>query len=130
NTVTSRLTYTLDCCDAAMLSTFWSETLGYSRVGNFGTFWPLVPPNGVEEPWLVLQQVTERKAGKNRMHLDLHIEGGDLDAEVRRIESLGAQRLSTQAVVMGDHMWFVMADPEGNEFCVVRRPDKRSASAP
>jgi predicted enzyme related to lactoylglutathione lyase len=116
----SRITYTLDCCDPKRLSEFWSEALGYSSAGPFGDFWPPVPPESSGEPWLVLQTVSEPKSGKNRMHLDMH--AADLDAEVKRLESLGAQRLS-DLVVLGDFSWFVMADPEGNEFCIVRPGD-------
>jgi predicted enzyme related to lactoylglutathione lyase len=117
----SRLTYTLDCCDAEKLSGFWAEVLGYSLRGRYGDFWPLVPPESVDEPWFVLQQVGEAKSGKNRMHLDVHV--ADLDGEARRLEALGARRVSHDAVVMGNVSWFVMADPEGNEFCIVRPGD-------
>jgi hypothetical protein len=117
--VASRLSYTLDCCDGETLAAFWTEALGYTCRGHFGQFWPLVPPEGVDEPWFVLQQVGERKLGKNRMHLDLHVDG-DLDSEVRRLEALGARRGSAGAVVMGNLRWVVMADPEGNEFCLMR----------
>jgi predicted enzyme related to lactoylglutathione lyase len=120
--VASRLTYTLDCCDGEQLSAFYAGALDYSCRGRFGQYWPLQSRESPDEPWLVLQQVAEAKHGKNRMHLDLHIDGGDLNAEVSRLEALGAQRLSKEPVEMGDHSWFVTADPEGNEFCVVRRP--------
>ena len=118
----SRLTYTLDCCDGERLSAFWAEALGYSRRGKFGEYWPLDSRESADEPAFTLQQVSERKSGKNRMHVDIHITT-DLDAEVRRLEALGAHRISDEAVVMGDHSWFVMGDPEGNEFCIVRRPE-------
>ena len=117
----SRLTYTLDCSDGENLAAFWTEALGYTCRGHFDQFWPLVPAEGVDEPWFVLQQVGEAKRGKNRMHLDLHVDG-DLDAEARRLEGLGAKRQSEDDVVMGDVRWVVMADPEGNEFCLVRLP--------
>ncbi len=118
----SRLTFTLDCCDAEALSTFWAEALGYSCSGTFGQFWPLVPPEPGDHPWVVLQQVDEPKSSvKNRMHLDIHVT--DLDAEARRLEGLGARQLSDTPVKMGGTTWFVMADPEGNEFCIVRLPE-------
>jgi hypothetical protein len=119
--VVSRLTYTLDCCDAEKLSAFWAGALGYSLVGPYGDFWPLIPPESVNEPWFTLQQVGEPKSGKNRMHLDIHV--ADLDEEARSLEALGAQRVSDDAVVMGTFSWYVMADPEGNEFCIVRPGD-------
>lgn len=113
----SRLTYTLDCCDAETLSAFWAEVLGYSLYGPHGSFWTLLPPESVHEPWFVLQQVDEPKSGKNRMHVDIHVV--DLDEELRRLEALGAHRVSDDAVAMGTFSWLVMSDPEGNEFCIV-----------
>jgi predicted enzyme related to lactoylglutathione lyase len=118
--VVSRLTFTMDCADAESLAAFWSEALGYSLLGNFGAFWPLVSQVSNDEPWFVLQQVDEPKSGKNRMHVDIH--AADVDAELRRLEDLGARRVSDR-IVMGDACWFVMEDPEGNEFCVVRPPE-------
>ena len=117
----SRLSYTLDCRDGEKLAAFWTEVLGYTCNGRAGQFWPLVPPETLVEPWFVLQQVDEVKSGKNRMHVDVHAEG-DLEAEVRRVEALGAQRISKDPIVQGDFSWVVMADPEGNEFCLVRQP--------
>ena len=92
----TRLTYTLDCLDAESLSTFWSEALGYSCRGQFGQYWPLESRTSVDEPWFVLQQVSEPKSGKNRMHVDIHV--ADLDQEICRLEAIGAQRVSDAAV--------------------------------
>jgi predicted enzyme related to lactoylglutathione lyase len=120
--VVSRLAYTLDCSDGERLSAFWAEVLGYSCRGKFGQYWLLESREPVDEPRFVLQQVSERKSGKNRMHVDIHVTT-DLDEEARRLEALGARRVSDEPVVMGNHSWFVMEDPEGNEFCVVHRPE-------
>src|SRR5262245_21477340 len=116
--MTTRLTYTLDCNDAEALVPFWCEVLGYSLLGNFGQFWLLTSGETVDEPWFVLQQVDELKPGKNRMHVDVHVD--DLDGETQRLEGLGAQRVSPDPVLMGDYSWMVLADPEGNEFCLVQ----------
>ena|SRR3974390_2374834 len=113
-----RLTFVLDCCDAERLSAFWSEALGYTCRGTFGQCRPLLPDPPSNEPWLVLQQVSEGKLGKNRMHLDIKV--ADLEEEARRLEVLGARRVSDETAGAGDAAWFVMADPEGNEFCIVR----------
>ena len=112
----SRLTYTLDCCDAKTLAAFWTEVLGYSLFGPHRSFWSLVPPEGVDEPWFVLQEVDEPKRGKNRMHLDIHVV--DIDAEATRLEGLGAKRVSSSAFDEHGTQWHLMADPEGNELCV------------
>lgn len=115
-----RFTLTLDANDPERLATFWAEALGYRCLGGSGAFWPLLPADATE-PVLVIQQVDEPPSGKNRMHLDVHVV--DLDAETDRLVALGATRLSADVVAEHDHRWYVMADPEGNEFCVVQRPD-------
>ena len=74
-----------------------------------------VDPEG-NGPRLYLQAVPEPKAGKNRVHLDLRPQVEDRDAEIARLESLGATRLYEGR--QGPHTWVTMADPEGNEFCV------------
>jgi predicted enzyme related to lactoylglutathione lyase len=82
----------------------------------------LLPPDASgNEPWLVLQQVSKPKSGKNRMHLDIGV--ADLDDEARRLEALGARRVSDKTIGTGNSEWFVMADPEGNEFCIVCHRD-------
>ncbi|MEV7237291.1 VOC family protein [Streptomyces sp. NPDC051020] len=65
---------------------------------------------------LLFQRVPEPKTGKNRLHLDVHAGPGRRDAEVARLEGLGAIRL--RKVEEPGGTWWVLADPEGNEFCV------------
>ncbi len=67
---------------------------------------------------LCFMPVDETKRVKNRLHLDLTTDGRDRDAEIERILSLGASRVDIGQ--RGDESWDVFADPEGNEFCVVR----------
>ena len=73
-----------------------------------------------EEPdvKLVFARVPEPKTVKNRMHIDIAPRGAEQDEEVSRLETLGARRID---IGQGDVPWVVMADPEGNEFCVLRR---------
>jgi len=107
---------TLDCADPERLAAFWAEALQY-RSGTYqAPYLVLRDPSG-KSPELVLQKVPEPKQGKNRMHLDLF--GPDIEAEARRMQGLGARRISAEPVSgpSGDR-WIVMADPEGNEFCV------------
>ena len=66
---------------------------------------------------LLFQQVPESKSGKNRLHLDVHSEPGGRDALVTRLEELGATRFREVDEGPAGH-WWVMQDPEGNEFCV------------
>jgi predicted enzyme related to lactoylglutathione lyase len=67
-------------------------------------------------PKLILQTVDEPKAGKNRMHLDVH--AADIEAEAQRLVGLGATRRRDEPFVEVGTSWILMADPEGNEFCV------------
>lgn len=110
----------VDSTDPAALASFWAETLGWRRTYEDEDEVVLEPPAGSPEdgvvPDLILLRVPEEKAGKNRLHLDLR--PVDQAAEVARLEALGARRVS---VGQGDDVtWVVLADPDGNEFCVLR----------
>jgi predicted enzyme related to lactoylglutathione lyase len=108
----------LDCRDADRLSTFWCEALGYERFGSGGNYRSIVPADR-SGPKLILQGVDEPKSGKNRMHLDLVVT--DIEAEATRLAGLGATRISQEPVDELGMQWIVMADPEGNEFCVCQQ---------
>jgi predicted enzyme related to lactoylglutathione lyase len=105
----------LDCTNPDALARFWSEALGYTTLGGAGNYVMLVDADGVK-PKLLLQAVPEPTAAKNRMHLD--IETPHVEAEAARLESLGAQRLEAEVRTEHGTNWVIMADPEGNEFCV------------
>ena len=109
------LSLVLDSRDPEVLGSFWAAALGYAVVGSVDNYVLLVP-DGAEGPKLLLQRVPELKAGKNRVHFDIEVP--DIEGLASRLERLGATRLSAQAVVDHDNRWIVMADPEGNEFCV------------
>lgn len=110
----ANLDITLDCGDPEKLSEFWRRALGYRVLGSDGSYVVLVPVEAVAPP-LVLQRVAEPKAGRNRMHIDLVTD--QVEAEVARLEGLGALRLHDEAQRAGDARWLTMANPEGNEFC-------------
>ena len=105
----------LDCADPEALADFWAAALGYQRIGAAGQY-VMLSPTEAGNPKLLLQRVSEAKVGKNRMHLD--IDAADIDAEAARLEALGARRLAGDALTEHGTRWFLMADPEGNEFCV------------
>jgi predicted enzyme related to lactoylglutathione lyase len=107
---------TLDCSNPESLARFWAEALHYRANPYHPPYVTLTDPAG-KSPELILQKVPEPKRGKNRMHLDLFL--GDIEKEASRMESLGARRISAKPFTgsSGDR-WTVMADPEGNEFCV------------
>jgi predicted enzyme related to lactoylglutathione lyase len=117
----------IDASQPAQLADFWAAALGWRITYSDPDEIVLQPPAGSREdgvgPDLLFLQVPEGKAGKNRLHIDLRPE--DRDEEVRRLEALGARRAD---IGQGpDVTWIVLADPEGNEFCVLRalRPDEQ-----
>ena len=101
------------------MARFWSEALGLTLHGPEGGEWWLEPGEGV--PDILFLQVPETKAVKNRVHLDLR--PADQAAEVKRLEALGARQAD---IGQRDVTWVVMADPEGNEFCVLREEPQAS----
>ena len=110
----------IDTADPAKLAGFWQAALGWRRTHEEDDQVVLEPPAGSPEdgvaPDLLFLRVPEDKAGKNRLHLDLRPK--DQAAEVARLEALGARRADVgQGAAVS---WVVMADPEGNEFCVLR----------
>ncbi|MFF4324163.1 VOC family protein [Streptomyces sp. NPDC001568] len=116
----------IDCADAYELARFWSSATGCplhpeDKPGDLETQVLLT-----EGPVLYFNQVPEAKTGKNRIHLCLRPETSR-DEEVDRLMALGAR-------FVGDHRnpdgsgWAVLADPEGNEFCVLRSDSDRAAT--
>jgi hypothetical protein len=105
----------LDCAEPKKLATFWREALDYRDFYADANLTVLVPKDGIASP-LLLQGVPEPKAGKNRMHLDVVVI--DVEAEVRRLQALGAHRLDEGVQSFGGTRWVRMSDPEQNEFCV------------
>jgi hypothetical protein len=112
--------FCIDTTDPAGLANFWESALGWRRTFDRDDQVVLEPPAGTPEdgiaPDLLFLRVPEDKAGKNRLHLDLRPK--DQAAEVARLEGLGARRVDVGQ--KADVTWVVMADPEGNEFCVLR----------
>ncbi len=142
--MTTRFQVTFDSAAPDKLATFWAAALGYivqpppEGYADWPTFFQaqgidvnigdasaIVDPSGVG-PRVFFQKVPEPKMAKNRMHLDLHVsdtrrvgqqEGRRrVNAEVQRLVGLGATQLRV-ADERGEY-WTVMADPEGNEFCI------------
>ncbi|MFF2813235.1 VOC family protein [Streptomyces sp. NPDC058000] len=102
----------IDCRDPERLAAFWSEVLGRQIAARTGPYVWLARAGG---PGLGFQRVEGPKAGKNRVHFDVC--APDPAAAQRRIEALGGRRLQEFAA----SGFLVMADPEGNEFCVIPR---------
>jgi predicted enzyme related to lactoylglutathione lyase len=113
--MTRRIGLVLDCLEPEPLATFWAAALGYTNVGSAGSYVMLLPSEG-DGPQLLLQRVPEGKKTKNRMHFDIHV--ADIAEEAARLASLGARRVQSEPLEEHGTHWFLMADPEGNEFCV------------
>jgi hypothetical protein len=105
----------LDCAEPTRLAEFWRDALAYRDYYADVNLVVLVPREGTASP-LLLQGVPEPKAGKNRMHLDIVVD--DIEAEVRRLQALGAHRIDERVQSFGGTRWVRMSDPEQNEFCV------------
>jgi len=103
----------IDCHDAPRLARFWAEVLDWQIVYEDPEE-IIIGAGASALPGIVFLTVPEDKTVKNRLHLDLRPD--DRDAEVERLLALGATRTD---VGQGDETWVVMADPEGNEFCVL-----------
>jgi hypothetical protein len=108
----------VDCRDAPTLARFWAEALDYRALEDDDPEEVLLVPQSGPGPRLLFLQVPEAKSVKNRLHLDLRPE--DQDAEVKRVMELGAKEVD---IGQGDVSWVVLADPEGNEFCILRPLD-------
>ena len=136
---------TFDCADPGRMATFWAAALGYEQQAppeGHATWEAFLAAQGVpEEEWgsasavvdpegrgprIFFQRVPEPKAAKNRVHLDVDAGGGHaappnerrrrVDAAVERLTGAGATKV--RVVEQRGERWVVMADPEGNEFCV------------
>ena len=114
---------TIDCADPVGLGSFWARVFGTQlgpSDGDVPQYVDLLPVTGV--PTLRFQRVPEPKTVKNRLHLDVSVT--DLDAADARVEALGGRRLSAEPFAEYGYRWHVMADPEGNEFCLVVPPEE------
>lgn len=108
---------TVDSLDPELMAAFWAALLGTSVRGRWEQYVGLHPVAG--QPALVFQRVAAKAAGKSALHLDLHVDDEEqLEQVVQQALELGA-RLVDRVVQLGER-WVVMADPEGNPFCVVR----------
>jgi len=108
-----------DASDPVGLAGFWADALAWKRHAPDKDGYVVVAPADVVAPFILLFiHVPEPKTAKNRMHLDVNPVGVDADDELERLLRLGARRIE---IGQDEQRWHVLADPEGNEFCLLRR---------
>jgi hypothetical protein len=111
----------VDCRDPEVLAAFWSAVLDYRELSRDedGAI-EIGPPEGSggSVPTLVFAPVAVPTPGKVRLHIDVSPTDRDQDAELERLLALGAR--PAQVGQTGEESWHVLADPEGNEFCLLR----------
>jgi hypothetical protein len=126
--LTSRIkSITFDCADHIRLAEFWSQVTGYQEDPDDPNYpgdpaWGIVSPDGRQH--LLFVPVPEPKTVKNRVHLDIVPEDRTRDEEVTRLLALGATLIDDHRKPDGTG-WAVLADLEGNEFCVERSDAER-----
>jgi predicted enzyme related to lactoylglutathione lyase len=107
----------IDVADLDRSAHFWSEVLGLKVAHRWGQYLGFEKQAG--GLIVCLQKVAEKKTSKNRVHLDVAVE--DVNAASARVEALGGTKL--QEIEESGIRWMVMADPDGNEFCLIRKAD-------
>jgi len=111
----------LDCRDPERLAGFWCDVLGWKVLDRDGTAVEIGPESGSggPQPVLVFDVSDEPKRDKLRLHLDVNATDRDQAEELERLLALGARPADVGQT--GEESWHVLADPEGNEFCLLRR---------
>lgn len=111
----------IDCADPDRLAAFWSAVLDYVELEREEDGSIAIGPPGVgfggPQPILVLSPSDEPRPGKLRLHIDVNATDRDQDAELERLLGLGAKPADVGQT--GTESWHVLADPEGNEFCLL-----------
>jgi len=112
----------IDAADPDRLAAFWSSVLGYVEIGRESDgsieIGPLGAGFGGPQPTLILSPSSDARTGKLRLHIDVNATDRDQDAELERLLALGAR--PARVGQSGTESWHVLADPEGNEFCLLR----------
>ncbi len=108
----------IDCEQPERVARFWGDVLGWEPHDNANAWWMSQSGDPSKGPLLVFVPVPESKSIKNRLHLDVCPKGQDQAAELERLIGLGATPVD---VGQAEAPWVVLADPEGNEFCLLAR---------
>jgi catechol 2,3-dioxygenase-like lactoylglutathione lyase family enzyme len=115
--MSSSIEIVVDAVDSDAAAAFWRQALGYERLYERGAYTALGPPEGDPRPLLLIQRVDVVSPGKTAVHLDIRVD--DPDAEVARLEGLGARvAWRVDETDRGGSRWTTMAAPHGTLFCV------------
>ena len=109
----------IDCANSERVAQFWADVLGWQLQRKDDFLWMSESGDPTDGGLiLVFVKVPEPKTVKNRVHVDISPSGSDQAEETERLIALGARRVD---IGQGDVPWVVLADPEGNEFCLLER---------
>lgn len=111
----------LECRDPELLARFWCEVLDFVVLDRPGDGSVEIGPRegfGGPQPTIILSPTDDPPRAKSRLHLDVNATDRDQDAELARLLALGARPADVGQT--GQESWHVLADPEGNEFCLLR----------
>ncbi|MET7329510.1 VOC family protein [Nonomuraea sp. NPDC005650] len=110
----------LNCQDPEVLARFWCEVLDFVVLDREEDSIEIGPREGFggPQPTIILSRHDEPQKGTLRLHIDVNATDRDQDAELERLLKLGARRADVGQT--GEESWHVLADPEGNEFCLLR----------
>ena len=117
--MTSRIaTVAINVIDVDLIADFWCAVLDWRRLEEDDVGVSIGPADGTW-PTIDLWPVRDKKQGINRLHFDLRADGVTVEQELGRLITLGATRVDVGQPA--DASWVVLADPEGNEFCLLSR---------
>jgi hypothetical protein len=130
--MTSRISHTsIDCRNAYELSEWWKQVLGYEDLPddpNEAGHEECMIRSGPDGHHILFIEVPEAKAAKNRIHFDLRPTDATQEEECERLIALGATLVADHRGIYGPGTgWYTVADPEGNEFCILRSEPELSA---
>jgi catechol 2,3-dioxygenase-like lactoylglutathione lyase family enzyme len=110
----------IDCRDPQRLAEFWCAVLGFTVLDVEDGAIEIGPPDGFggPQPTLILSPSTDPRTGKLPLHIDVNPIDRDQDAELERLLALGARPVDVGQT--GEESWHCLADPEGNEFCLLK----------